>query len=140
MCPGARELGNDVGDGIADAGDCHRLPPSVPGPIRVRGGSPDFIDPRPSALSSASCKCSPFQFHGFEGKRRVVSFDWRYDFNGGSLKRTDDFPPFVVPIRDAAAAAFGGYARPPHRIKHGGAAGWFMEGGVDRRKLIGAAS
>ena len=22
-----------------------------------------------------------FQFHGFEGKRRVVSFGWRYDFN-----------------------------------------------------------
>jgi len=22
-----------------------------------------------------------FQFHGFEGKRRVVSFGWRYDFS-----------------------------------------------------------
>ena len=50
---------------------------------------------------------SPFQFHGFEGKRRVVSFGWRYDFNGGGLKRTGGFPPFLVPIRDAAAAAFG---------------------------------
>ena len=50
---------------------------------------------------------SPFQFHGFEGKRRVVSFGWRYDFNGGGLQTTDTFPLFLIPIRDAAAAAFG---------------------------------
>ena len=50
---------------------------------------------------------SPFQFHGFQGKRRVVSFGWRYDFNGGGLQRTDPLPPFLLPIRDAAAASFG---------------------------------
>jgi alkylated DNA repair dioxygenase AlkB len=50
---------------------------------------------------------SPFQFHGFEGKRRVVSFGWRYDFNGGGLQETDRFPPFLLSIRDAAARSFG---------------------------------
>ena len=50
---------------------------------------------------------SPFQFHGFLGKRRVVSFGWRYDFNGRGLQRTDPLPPFLLPIRDAAAASFG---------------------------------
>ena len=49
---------------------------------------------------------APFQFHGFEGKRRVVSFGWRYDFNGGGLQSTDAFPAFLIPVRDAAAAAF----------------------------------
>src|SRR4051812_5506628 len=24
-----------------------------------------------------------FEFHGFTGKRKTVSFGWRYDFNGG---------------------------------------------------------
>ena len=24
----------------------------------------------------------PFEFHGFLGKRRIVSFGWRYDFSG----------------------------------------------------------
>jgi alkylated DNA repair dioxygenase AlkB len=70
---------------------------------------PDFIDPateRSLIGELQKLEFSPFQFHGFEGKRRVVSFGWRYDFNGGALKRTDDFP-FLVPIRDAAAAAFG---------------------------------
>jgi alkylated DNA repair dioxygenase AlkB len=71
---------------------------------------PDFIDratERSLIGELQKLEFSPFQFHGFEGKRRVVSFGWRYDFNGGGLKRTDDFPPFLVPIRDAAAAAFG---------------------------------
>ena len=27
-----------------------------------------------------------FEFHGFQGKRRVVSFGWHYDFNGGGLE------------------------------------------------------
>jgi len=49
----------------------------------------------------------PFQFHGFEGKRRVVSFGWRYDFNGGGLKEAEDLPAFLLPIREAAAASFG---------------------------------
>src|SRR4051794_13751634 len=31
----------------------------------------------------AKLEFAPFQFQGFEGKRRVVSFGWRYDFNGG---------------------------------------------------------
>ena len=50
---------------------------------------------------------SPFQFHGFEGKRRVVSFGWRYDFNGGGLQKTVKFPGFLIPLRDVAAASFG---------------------------------
>ena len=54
---------------------------------------------------------APFQFHGFEGKRRVVSFGWRYDFNGGGLQETDAFPPFLLSLRDAAAASFGLEAR-----------------------------
>ena len=35
-----------------------------------------------------------FEFHGFTGKRRVVSFGWRYDFNGGACKRPRTFRLF----------------------------------------------
>jgi alkylated DNA repair dioxygenase AlkB len=45
-----------------------------------------------------------FEFHGFTGKRRVVSFGWRYDFNGGGLQKTDDMPPFLLEVREKAAA------------------------------------
>ena len=44
-----------------------------------------------------------FEFHGFFGKRRVVSFGWRYDFNGGGLQKTEDIPAFLLPLRERAA-------------------------------------
>jgi len=46
-----------------------------------------------------------FEFHGFKGKRRVVWFGWRYDFNGGGLRKTDvGLPSFLTAIRDQVAA------------------------------------
>jgi alkylated DNA repair dioxygenase AlkB len=43
-----------------------------------------------------------FEFHGFSGKRRIVSFGWRYDFNGGGLTKTEDMPEFLAGIRARA--------------------------------------
>ncbi|HUI94517.1 MAG TPA: alpha-ketoglutarate-dependent dioxygenase AlkB [Xanthobacteraceae bacterium] len=48
-----------------------------------------------------------FEFHGFLGKRRTVSFGWHYDFNGGGLRRASDIPDFLLPVR-ARAARFAG--------------------------------
>lgn len=48
-----------------------------------------------------------FEFHGFLGKRRVVSFGWRYDFNGGGLGRADAVPEFLLPLRERAAGFAG---------------------------------
>jgi alkylated DNA repair dioxygenase AlkB len=44
-----------------------------------------------------------FQFQGFTGKRRTLSFGWRYDFDYMRLVRADDFPPFLIPLRQRAA-------------------------------------
>jgi alkylated DNA repair dioxygenase AlkB len=46
----------------------------------------------------------PFEFHGFLGKRRILSFGWRYNFNGGGLQKADDIPQFLYPVRKHAAA------------------------------------
>jgi alkylated DNA repair dioxygenase AlkB len=46
---------------------------------------------------------APFEFHGFIGKRRVISFGWRYDFNGGGLQRIEEIPSFLDPLRQSAA-------------------------------------
>jgi alkylated DNA repair dioxygenase AlkB len=43
-----------------------------------------------------------FEFHGFTGKRRTVSFGWRYDFNGGGLTKTGGMPEFLVGLRARA--------------------------------------
>ena len=45
----------------------------------------------------------PFEFQGFTGKRLIVSFGWRYDFNGGGLHKTEDMPEFLLAVRKAAA-------------------------------------
>src|SRR3954465_3290666 len=46
----------------------------------------------------------PFEFQGFTGKRLIVSFGWRYDFNGGGLQKTEDMPDFLLAVRKEAAA------------------------------------
>jgi alkylated DNA repair dioxygenase AlkB len=40
-----------------------------------------------------------FEFQGFTGRRRIVSFGWRYDFNGGGLTKTQDLPKFLGDLR-----------------------------------------
>ncbi|MDW9530385.1 alpha-ketoglutarate-dependent dioxygenase AlkB [Sinorhizobium meliloti] len=45
----------------------------------------------------------PFDFHGYEGKRRVVSFGWKYDFDTETVRRTDGIPPLLLPLRQLAA-------------------------------------
>ena len=44
-----------------------------------------------------------FDFHGFKGNRRVVSFGWRYDFSAATLKDAQPMPAFRETARRAAA-------------------------------------
>lgn len=37
-----------------------------------------------------------FQFHGFDGRRRVVSFGWRYDFSEHKALPADPIPDFLL--------------------------------------------
>jgi alkylated DNA repair dioxygenase AlkB len=45
-----------------------------------------------------------FAFHGFTGKRRVVSFGWHYDYSGRQLQKADDIPDFLLGLRALAAS------------------------------------
>jgi alkylated DNA repair dioxygenase AlkB len=44
-----------------------------------------------------------FEFHGYTGKRRVVSFGWQYDFSARHLQKVDDMPAFLRELRVPAA-------------------------------------
>ena len=44
-----------------------------------------------------------YEFHGYFGKRRVVSFGLRYDPNEGAVRSTEDIPGFLLPLRQKAA-------------------------------------
>lgn len=78
---------------------------------------PDGFRYEPEAISAqqerqliarfATLPFKEFEFQGFLGKRRTVSYGWRYDFNGGGLGRTDDMPAFLLPVREAAARLAG---------------------------------
>ena len=70
----------------------------------------DFLNREEEQFLLQRIKTLPFrelQFHGFTGKRRVVSFGWRYDFNGGGLTKTEDIPEFLSGFR-ARAERFAG--------------------------------
>jgi alkylated DNA repair dioxygenase AlkB len=58
---------------------------------------------------------APFEFQGFLGKRRVISFGWRYDFNKGGLHKATDIPEFLSPARERAAR-FAGFK--PDDLQH----------------------
>lgn len=45
-----------------------------------------------------------FEFQGFVGKRRTVSFGWHYDFNERALRSAEEIPPFLLQLRETAAA------------------------------------
>jgi alkylated DNA repair dioxygenase AlkB len=48
-----------------------------------------------------------FEFHGYTGKRRVVSFGWQYDFSARHLRKADDIPAYLLTLRESAAAFSG---------------------------------
>ncbi len=48
-----------------------------------------------------------FEFHGFLGRRRVVSFGWRYDYAGRRLRPAIDMPRILLPLRARAAEVAG---------------------------------
>ena len=81
---------------------------------------PDFLSKAAERTLLAQIKALPFrefEFHGFTGKRRIVSFGWRYDFNRGGLTKTEDIPKFLLGIR-ARAESFAAIAlRGPSRTE-----------------------
>jgi len=80
---------------------------------------PELISVTEEAALLTSVRELPFkkfEFHGFKGKRRTVSFGWQYEFSGrGALRKADDIPEFLVSLR-ARAASFAEIA--PEALQH----------------------
>ena len=76
-----------------------------------------------------------FQFHGFTGKRRTVSFGWKYSFADEKLFKSDDIPPFLLSLREVAAKFAGVDARELQQVlvteyDAGAAIGWHRDKAV----------
>ncbi|HEY8615606.1 alpha-ketoglutarate-dependent dioxygenase AlkB [Phenylobacterium sp.] len=71
---------------------------------------PDFLSAAEEAQIAAELAklpFEPFQFRGFEARRRVHSFGYRYDFDRGRLEHADPIPDWLEAAR-ARAEAFAG--------------------------------
>lgn len=83
--------------------------PALPEGFRYK---PELISPAEEQALIGALQHLPFkafEFHGFTGKRRVISFGWRYNFNGGGLKQAEPTPDFLLPVQ-SQAAKFAGIA------------------------------
>jgi alkylated DNA repair dioxygenase AlkB len=77
-------------------------------------GKPEGLFHEPQFLSEAQERAivealaplsfTPFQFQGYEGKRRVRYFGWRYDYDERRISAVEPMPAFLLPLREAIAA------------------------------------
>jgi len=61
-------------------------------------------DEQAVAQRLATLPFQPFEFHSFLGKRRVVSFGWRYEYGSNDVQPSGPMPDFLLPLRDVAAS------------------------------------
>src|SRR3954454_22599184 len=76
----------------------------LPAPQGLRYAA-EFISPvteRDLIERVAALPLQPFQFGQFEGKRRVVSFGFRYDYTLHRLHEADPIPPWIGPLIERA--------------------------------------
>jgi alkylated DNA repair dioxygenase AlkB len=81
--------------------------PAMPEGFRYRSEFVTAEEERELVCNLATLPFKAFEFHGFLGKRRVVSYGWRYVFDGSGLEQAEPMPAFLLPLR-AQAAAFAG--------------------------------
>jgi alkylated DNA repair protein (DNA oxidative demethylase) len=59
------------------------------------------------AARIAALPLAPFEFHGFKGNRRTISFGWHYAFDGSGLRRAEPIPGWLDLARERAGALAG---------------------------------
>jgi alkylated DNA repair dioxygenase AlkB len=65
------------------------------------GYQPDFVSGEEEHDLIARIRAlplAPFQFGAFEGRRRVVSFGWRYDYSHQKLEQAGEWPGWLAPF------------------------------------------
>jgi len=75
-----------------------------------------------------------FEFHGYLGKRRVVSYGWKYNFTTRTLEATREVPEFLLKVRELAASFAGMSADDLQQIlvteySEGAGIGWHRDKG-----------
>jgi alkylated DNA repair dioxygenase AlkB len=115
--------------------DLFESPPTLPEGFRYQA---EVLSPQMETSLLESFRDLPFeefQFHGYVGKRRVVSYGWQYDFAEARLRKTEDIPGFLLPVRELAARFAGVEPADLHHVlvteySAGSAIGWHRDKAV----------
>jgi alkylated DNA repair dioxygenase AlkB len=94
------------------------FPPTLGGPSGLRYHA-DFISAeREHALIALirELPLTPFQFGAYEGKRRVASFGWRYDYGARKLEKAQDIPDWLASIIPSIEAFAGPQSHPIRQV------------------------
>ena len=121
------------------------MTPDQPGLFGGATGLPEGLEYRPELVNPgeeaalaerlATLPFQAFEFQGFLGKRRTVSFGWRYVFDGSGLKAAEPMPEWLLPLRAAAARVAGLTAEAFEHVlvteyAPGAGIGWHRDRGV----------
>jgi alkylated DNA repair dioxygenase AlkB len=78
-----------------------------PDGFRYRDDALTPEEERAHVATFATLPFKPFEFHGYLGKRRIVSFGWRYDYAGRTVRQSAPLPDFLLALRQRAAEVAG---------------------------------
>jgi alkylated DNA repair dioxygenase AlkB len=86
--------------------DLFALPSGLPQGFRYCPGILSPEEEQSLARELASLPFKPFDFHGYLANRQVVSFGYRYDYDGRAVVEAAPFPSFLVSLRQKIAETF----------------------------------
>src|SRR4051812_16586230 len=138
MAAGVRARNRDIASRsrtVSPNLDLFESPPTLPEGFRYQA---EVLPPEMETSLLESFRDLPFkefQFHGYVGKRRVVSYGWQYDFTEARLRKTEDIPDFLLPVRELAARFAGVEPAALHHVlvteySAGSAIGWHRDKAV----------
>jgi alkylated DNA repair dioxygenase AlkB len=78
--------------------------PDLPEGLAYRPELVDAAEEAALAARMAELPFKAFEFQGYLGNRRTVSFGLHYEFNGSGLRETEAMPEWLLPLRGRAAA------------------------------------
>ena len=88
------------------SGDLFALTPAVVSAPAGFRYAPDLFSPAAELGFVAMFETlpfKPFEFHGYQGNRRIVSYGYRYDYAGRALRTSEAMPDFLAPLREVAS-------------------------------------
>ena len=87
--------------------DLFAAPVGLPEGFRYHPGVLSLEEEEALARELAALPFKPFDFHGYQANRQVVSFGYRYDYDRRAVVEAAPFPPFLLSLRRKVAETFG---------------------------------